>query len=92
MESDFDLILKAFSFQGPALVGLVSAAKLNSLYISSFLRLKFLVVLTIPLLIFEKASRTCFDTFKANKAVRTKYIIPIIFCLGDKLFPAIGVL
>lgn len=29
------------------------------------------------------------DTFMANKAVSTRYIIPIIFCLGDNFPDAI---
>ena len=35
------------------------------------------------------ASKTCLDTFNAKSAVNTKYIIPIIFCLGVSLPPAI---
>jgi hypothetical protein len=35
-----------------------------------------------------KASRIDFDTFNAKSAVNTKYIIPIIFCLGVSFPPA----
>jgi hypothetical protein len=41
-------------------------------------------------LIVTNALMISFDVFKANKAVNTRYIIPIIFCLGDRLFPAIS--
>ena len=35
-----------------------------------------------------KADTICFDTLSASNAVSTKYIIPIIFCLGVSFPPA----
>ena len=37
---------------------------------------------------FTKPLRTSFEMFSARSAVRTRYIIPIIFCLGVSLAPA----
>lgn len=64
----------------------------NSVYSPSTFLVKFLFVVTKLSFTTLKASKISFDTFRANIAVSTKYIIAIIFCRGVSLNPAINYL
>src|ERR1035437_4881639 len=54
-----------------------------------FLTSKFIFVVFKPPSTITNACRISLDTFSAKRAVSTRYIIPIIFCLGVSFPPDI---
>ena len=85
--SAFSTISCALSWKGRAFS--LSLQLSNNPKVASARSSELALFLTNPRLICMKAFRTSFEIFIARSAVRTRYIIPIIFCRGVSFPPAI---